>query len=98
MAIYRTKPQPIGNILEQLIDQMGIRSRMDKAQIIESWAILAGDHINAVTRSVWLKNDQLFVQLNSSVWRHELHLHRQQWTERLNEALGKQVIREIVFR
>lgn len=98
MALYKTKPQPLGEVLKALIQKMGIQDRMDKARVIETWADIAGVRINSVTQSVWLKEDVLFVQLNSAPWRHELHLRRHEWCMRLNQELGKAVVKEIIFK
>ncbi len=76
---------------------MGIQHKLDEVRTIESWAALAGPHINAATASVWIRGDKLFVKLTSSVWRQELHLQRAQWRTQLNEALGAELVREIVF-
>jgi len=36
--------------------------------------------------------------MRSAAWRHTLHLQREDWRQRLNEHLGREVVREIVFR
>lgn len=98
MPKYRTQPQPLGNVLEALIDALGIRERMEKARVVETWAELAGMQINSVTHSVWFNEGILFVRLHSAVWRHELNLRRNEWCRRLNEELEKEMVKEIVFK
>lgn len=98
MAIRNTKPQSLGTVLNALIDSLGIRERLEKARIVETWAELAGIRINSITHSVWVKDDVLFVRLHSAVWRHELNLRRKEWCSRLNQELGKEIVKEIVFK
>ena len=91
-------PQALGRVLTIVIDDLGIQRQLDEARTIEAWAELAGPQINAMTDSAWVSRDRLFVKITSAAWRHELHLQRRAWRQRLNECLGKDLVREIVFR
>lgn len=92
------KPKPLGDVLDSLVDRMGIRGRLSEAEIVETWAALAGTKINAVTDSAWLKGTTLYVKVSSAAWRQQLHMNRSSWRDRLNASLRKDVITEIVFR
>ncbi len=97
MARRRT-PQALGDVLGGVIDTLGLRPKMDEARIIEAWAALAGPQVNAMTETAWVNSGRLFVRIRSSAWRHELHLQRRVWRDRLNEHLGQPLVRDIVFR
>jgi predicted nucleic acid-binding Zn ribbon protein len=90
-------PQPLGKVLNELIDAMGARRRIDAARIVETWASVAGHSINAVTRSAHVERRKLVVRITSSTWRNELHMSRRAWKDRLNAALGQNLVDEIVF-
>jgi predicted nucleic acid-binding Zn ribbon protein len=91
-------PQPLGEVLQSVIDQMGLRTRINEARIIEAWAAMVGPQINAVTSSAWMKRRTLFVKVTSGAWRQELHMRRQEWQQRLNDELGEDLVENIVFR
>jgi predicted nucleic acid-binding Zn ribbon protein len=91
------KPQPIGRILNDLIDGMGARRKIDAARIVETWASIAGPQINGVTSSARVERRKLVVRITSSPWRHELHMNRLAWRSRLNEALGQELVDEVLF-
>lgn len=91
-------PRPLGDVLREVINNLGIRKELDAARTIEAWAILAGPQINGVTESAWIQGDRLYVKISSSTWRHELHLSRRIWRDRLNNQLGSELVSEIVFR
>ena len=95
---YSNQPQPLGALLRDLIDRLGYRDKIDAVRAVEAWAHLAGPQINGLTNRVWVSGRTLFVQIRSAPWRHQLHLQRRQWRERLNHELGHDVIDEIVFR
>jgi len=97
MAAYFDKPQPLGEVLQELIDQLGLRRKIDEARVVEAWATIAGTTINGVTDKAWVKNGTLYIRVTSAAWRHELHLRRQAWRTRLNHHLDEELVREIVF-
>ena len=97
MAAYYDKPQALGEVLQGLIDRLGLRQKIDEARIVEAWATIAGTTINGVTDKAWFKSGRLFVRINSAAWRHELHLRRQAWRTRLNQQLEQNLVRESVF-
>ncbi len=91
-------PQSLNEVLRALIGDLGIKRQIDEARAVESWTAVAGPQINKVTSSAWVKGDVLFVKIKSPAWRHALHVQRGQWRERVNEHLGADIVREIVFR
>jgi predicted nucleic acid-binding Zn ribbon protein len=91
-------PKPLGDVLEAVIQDLGLRAKIDEARVVETWATLAGPQINGVTESVWMKGKTLYVKIRSSAWRQELHMKRREWRRRLNSELGREVVEEINFR
>ncbi len=99
MGLQRSsKTLPLADLIETAIDDLGVRSGLNEAQAVEVWHDIAGPIIAKVTERVWTRHGKLYVQLNSTTWCQELHMHRVQWRDRLNEHLGKKIIHEIVFR
>ena len=99
MSIYHSnEPVSLGRALRAWIDQNGLRQRVDEARAVETWAHLAGPAILRVTDSVSVRNGVLTVRLTSAMWRHHLHQQREEWRQKLNAALGREVIDEVVFR
>ena len=98
MSRSSRSPQPLGDVLDDLIDRLGIQAQIDKASVIEAWAAVAGPQINGVTKTAWVKGRTLYVKIRSATWRQELHMQRKKWRHRLNEHLGEELVEEIVFR
>ncbi|MEF8816247.1 MAG: DUF721 domain-containing protein [Salinibacter sp.] len=91
-------PRPLGDVIKEVIDELGIEEEVDEARVVEAWAGLAGDKINSVTESAWMKGSTLYVKITSAAWRQELHMNRRKWRERLNGAFEKDPVDELVFR
>jgi hypothetical protein len=89
--------RPLRAVLEELIDRLGYRGAMDEARAVDAWPLVAGTTIAGVTVRAWMRERRLFVKVRSAPWRHQLHLQRDAWRDRLNHHLGGTVVREIVF-
>lgn len=92
------KPTRLGTVIKKVIDELGVRQKIDEARVVETWAAVAGPQINSVTESAWMKESSLYVKISSSAWRQELHMNRRQWRRRLNDQFERDVVDEIVFR
>jgi len=92
------RPQPLGDVLKEVIEQLGVQEKIDEARVVETWAALAGTEINSVTESAWMKGSTLYVKITSAAWRQELHMNRRKWREKVNDALETNLVDEIVFR
>ncbi len=93
----RGHPTALGALLENVIQDMGLRPRIDATRVVETWAVLAGPQICAVMEKAHFRDGALRVHLTSSAWRHALHLQRGTWRTRLNEELGDDLVQEIRF-
>jgi len=78
--------------------EIGLDSHLEKGRVIAAWEDLMSPPMRGQVESSRLEKDRLFVRVASSAWRHELHAQRKEWCERLNNELGRQAVREIVFR
>lgn len=92
------KPRKLGDVLKDLVDRLGIQDQLDDAEIVETWAAVAGPDINAYTESAWMRGKKLFVKITTPARRQQLHMRRTALRNQLNLELGAEVVEEIVFR
>lgn len=97
-AMPTNGPVRLGDVLEEVIDRLGVRPKINEARVVEAWHTRAGPKIEEVTTSAWMKGATLFVKISSAAWRQELHMNRRTWAQRLNDELGQEIVDEIVFR
>jgi predicted nucleic acid-binding Zn ribbon protein len=91
-------PRPLGEVLEEVIDELGVQKEIDEARVVDTWAAVASDKMNSVTESAWMNDSTLYVKITSAAWRQELHMNRRKWRDRLNGELDAEIVDEIVFR
>lgn len=94
----RTEPDTVGNIIKQLLKEDHIDRQFDEQQVVYLWPEIVGQGINRYTTSRWVKNGVLYLHISSAVLRNELMMSRTALIRRLNEAVGGNVIHDIVIR
>lgn len=93
-----SSPQPLSSVLAAFVERAGFRERLDAERAVEAWPHLVGPAIAGVTETVWMREGVLHVKVRSAAWRHQLQFQREAWRDRLNEHLGRPVVREVSFR
>ncbi len=94
----RSKTKPFGELLQDYLNAIDVHNTRGEAQILNLWPEVVGGAVARRTKEMYIKNQILFVQMNSSVARSELMMIREGLLKALNERVGKKVIYDIVFR
>ena len=81
----KRKPEPVANVVADLLARRGLRDRIEQAAIIPEWSRFVGEQIAAVTepRSV-SANGTLFVDVTTNAWMNELSLLEPELLRSLN--------------
>jgi hypothetical protein len=88
----------IADVIKQILKDQKLDRPLYERRLIDSWPLVLGPHIIQYTTELTIKNRILYVQMNSSVLRHDLFLSRDEIKNSLNKKVGVDVINEIVFR
>ncbi|MDR1402929.1 MAG: DUF721 domain-containing protein [Tannerellaceae bacterium] len=95
----RKNAQTIGEILRDFFDNNDeLRKKILEIRVKRAWGEVLGPMIQQYTRSIYIKNDVLYVSLTSSVLRNELSLSRDKLIKSLNDYAGSTVIHTIIIR
>jgi predicted nucleic acid-binding Zn ribbon protein len=94
----RSETLNISEIINSLLKQQGLEDKLYENRLMNSWEELLGRSIARATRNMYISNRVLFVQISSSVVKHEVMMIRDELVNRLNEKAGKEIIDKIVLR
>ncbi len=92
-----TDPISMTDALGAFVDKNKLRKGIDKVDVADAWFKL-NPAFKTYTTSVRFDRDTLFVNLSSSVFREELSYGKVKILERLNEELGKEIVKKIILR
>lgn len=94
----RKNEQSIGEVLGEIIKEYGLEKRLKQAEIGQIWNKLLGPSVARSTKRVTLQNGVLTVYLDSGLVKHELNMMRTRLIAALNEAMGSNVVTDVVLR
>jgi len=91
------KITPLSDAIDKLLAVYRMSSKMDEISLEKEWRELMGDTIANKTKRLELRKKVLFIQLDSSVLRHELNFAKEKLKESLNRKMKRRVVDEIIF-
>ena len=94
----RTEAESIGKIIQGFLETEKLDTKMYELQVAALWADVVGQGVNRYTVNRYVKAGCLYVRLSSAPLRNELMLGRSILVKRLNEAVGREEIKDIIFR
>ena len=84
--------------MEQFLKKSKIRINIQAFKIEEIWENLMGKTIAKYTDSIKLINNTLFITTNTAPLKKELIFQRETIIKRINEALGENIVKEVVIK
>ena len=88
----------IGDALDKFLEQSRLRGSIQALQIGDVWEDIMGKTIARYTEEIRIINDTLFITTHVAPLRQELIFQKEKIKLRVNEALGKKIIKEIVVK
>ena len=94
----RTSAQSVGDIINQVLRQERLDVRLDEQRAFARWPSLVGHGVIRCTTVRSVTDGGLAFTISSAPLRNQLMLTRSTLIARINESLGHEVIKEIIFR
>jgi hypothetical protein len=90
--------QKINEVLASFVENNKLEKGLDSVNVANAWRELMGNGVNNYTSSIKLHKGTLYVALSSSVLREELAYGKDKIIAMINEELGKEVIKKVIFK
>jgi predicted nucleic acid-binding Zn ribbon protein len=88
----------IGDALKEFLKKSKLKNGVQAMQVKEAWEKIMGKTIANYTDKIEISNTTLFISTNIAPLKNELIYQKTKIIERVNEALGEKVIKEVVIR
>jgi len=92
------KPQAIAALLAGAFQGKPLEQRLEEAKIWQIWDRAVGSRLAAKAKPVRFNNGMLTVAVSSAPWMQQLNFMKRDITQRLNQMLGKELVREIYLK
>ncbi|MFA5713385.1 MAG: DUF721 domain-containing protein [Bacteroidales bacterium] len=94
----REEPRPIGNILKTFLESYGLSDGIKREEIYNAFDAIVGERNLRYIAKREFFNGKIFCSVTSSVVRTTLIHHRERILKEINGSLGKELVKEIIFR
>ncbi|HVV03639.1 MAG TPA: DUF721 domain-containing protein [Puia sp.] len=88
----------LGDALRKFLDNSRIKGSIQALQIEEVWEQIMGKTIARYTDKIQIHGSTLYINTSVAPLRQELLYQKEKIIQRVNEALGEKVIREVVIK
>ena len=93
----KSNTSTVGETIRDLLNVYRLQNKFDEARLIDSWDRLMGKSIALRTTKLFIKDKNLFVQVNSAPLKNELSLSKPKIIEIFEREIGKDIIRQVIL-
>lgn len=98
MARGLSRTKSLGDAIEELIAQLGIKKKLHEQDAFVVWDEAVGERISKIATPTRMLRGTLIVSVKSGAWRNELSMRKQEIVARINELLGGEIVKDIKFQ
>jgi predicted nucleic acid-binding Zn ribbon protein len=88
----------VGDAIEELIAQLGIKKKLHEQDAFVVWDQAVGERIAKIAIPTRMLRGTLIVSVKSGAWRNELSMRKQEIICRINELVGDEILKDIKFQ
>jgi predicted nucleic acid-binding Zn ribbon protein len=94
----KSKPKPIGPILESTLKGLEVDSQLKAYSIWGAWRDIVGESLADQTQPRAIRNRILFMDVSHSTWIQQLQFLKPKLLEKINAFFGEPLLQDIRFR
>jgi hypothetical protein len=94
----KSNTQSLGSVLKSYVRENNLERKLNELDLIKSWESVMGKTVSRYTGNLYIQNSTLFVETTSPIVRNELLMMKEEIRVRLNEVVGEELIKAIIFR
>ena len=94
----RKDPENLGNVLQQYLVAIGADKHIKEVRVTQEWDKIVGSMIARNTSDINLKEGVLTVKFRSAIVRNEISMRRTSLQKLINDAIGEEVVTNIIVK
>ncbi len=91
-------PEPLGNVIDALMAQLGLQTKLKQYDIVGLWPSIVGEQIAGMASVDKIEKNVLVVKVSAAPWRTELTFRKREILEKVHTAMNSNSIKDIRFR
>jgi predicted nucleic acid-binding Zn ribbon protein len=97
MIARKTNDQPLADVLQQMVHVFRLKPNLYKTKVENLWEQKMGRTIATYTRDIRMKDNILYVTIESASLRSELQFGREKIKTIMNDEIGEDYIKEVII-
>lgn len=94
----RSEIHSLGSAIKSYLKEAKFDQKLAEVDTVSSWESIIGKPIARATTSIFIKNEVLYIHLNSSIVRNELFMMRSDIVRAVNDHAGRVIVKSIVLK
>jgi predicted nucleic acid-binding Zn ribbon protein len=95
---YTRPPDKLHTVFDALYKELNFESASEEFRILKMWKDVAGLYITKVSQVEKIERGMLYVKVKNATWRNELMFKKANIIEEINKRLGKESVKDIIFK
>jgi len=87
----------LGEALKEFLSKSKLKTYVQAIQVEEAWEKIMGKTIAKYTEKITIMGDKLYITTYVAPLKQELMYQKEIIIQRVNEALGEKVVREVII-
>ncbi len=92
-----TNEKTLKEAIFQLLKTYKLQDGINETKIVNSWEKIVGKMISNHTENLYIKNNKLYLKLDSPALKNELSYAKTKLIKSLNDTVNQQIVEDIVF-
>jgi predicted nucleic acid-binding Zn ribbon protein len=88
---------PLEEAFQELLKAYRLKDKYDERAVVMAWPELMGNTVASRTQSIYVKDQKLFVTIQSGPVKKELSMNRSKVLGLIEKQFGKGIIQEVIF-
>jgi mRNA-degrading endonuclease YafQ of YafQ-DinJ toxin-antitoxin module len=93
----RGNVSPLKEALDAFLKNLKIEDKFKETYLAAHWEKIMGSAVNERTVQIYIKDETLFLEIDSAPLRSELLHTKTKLVGTFNKLIGKEIIKEIIF-
>ncbi|MCU0384907.1 MAG: DUF721 domain-containing protein [Flavihumibacter sp.] len=88
----------LGEAIQQFLQKSRLKGSVQALQITDVWEQIMGKTVARYTESIKIYGDKLYISTSVAPLKQELLFQKEHIVNRVNEALGEKIIKEVIIQ
>jgi len=88
---------PLKEAIDLMIERYRLRNKFDQSYVVAHWEKIMGTAIGSRTKTVYIRDRKLFLQIESAPLRNELVRAKSKIVELINREMNNDLVEDVIF-